>query len=126
MADQSRSGGFAIGSRNGNDTRPRTRHFPLEHFRVANDFNADGLGLHHRPVRLRMGERHAGTQDKTVKRSEINVMQIRNGKICLLRRSHRRFRVIPGKNFSPAEPQGFGASQARARQAEERYFLVFE
>ena len=61
MADERRGGGFAIGPGNRNNPRARARNFPLEHFRVADDFNPGGLGLHHRPVRLRMGERHTGT-----------------------------------------------------------------
>ena len=73
---QRRGGGFAIGSGNGHDARARTHNFPLEHFRVANDFNAGGFSFHHGPMRLRMGERNTWTQDKTIKRGKINPKQI--------------------------------------------------
>ena len=78
MRDQRRGGRFAVGAGDGDQRtwRARFRALAAEQFDVADDLDAGLARERRRPVRRRMGQRHAGRQHQRGDRRPVEVAQI--------------------------------------------------
>ena len=115
VPDQRRGSGFAIGSGNGHDARARTRNFPLEHFRIANDFNAGGFGLHHGPMRFRMGKRNTGLKTRLSSVAKSIPCRSETGKFAAFAAVTAASESSHAKTWAP--PSRKASAQARPERA---------
>ena len=100
-------GGFAVRAGDGDHFGRRARRFALadENLGVADDLNAVLAGELHRPMRLGMGERHAGRQYQRINRAPIRLVQIAKRQSSSPRRLAPALAIVPGQNLRPARQQ---------------------
>ena len=75
-----------------------------ENLGVADDLDAMRVGELHRPMRLGMGERHAGGQHQRIDRAPIRLVQIAKRQSRRLRRLASALAIVPGQNRKPRPP----------------------
>ena len=78
MRDQRRGRRFAVRAGDGDEGRsPGARFaFAAEQFDVADDLDSGGLRRLHRPMRLGMGQRHAGRENERIEAAPIRRREI--------------------------------------------------
>ena len=120
VGDQRRRRRFAVGAGDGDERRlgraaPRARGEQLD---IADHFDASGVSPLHRPVRLRVGQRHAGRQDQRGKAATSRRRQIdqRQPPPAFA----RRLAVVPGSHHRAAGDQRARRRQPGAAEAEQR------
>ena len=118
MGDQRRRRRLAVGAGDGDERRLRAMAPPLaaEQLDVADDLDAGGLGADHRPVRRRMGERHARRQHQRREALPVGDVQIddRRCRRRAPRRPHSRCR--PRRRPSPRRRQAPARWRGRSRR----------
>ncbi len=123
MPDQRCGGGFAVGACHRNNGRGASRlSCRLDHTReqldIADHFGTCFARTAHDSMRLRMGQGHAGTEDKGGHRRPRPLFpMLRHGAFS---GSHQasRFLVVPGKDRSASGLQRADRREPRTRQAE--------
>ena len=100
-------GGFAVRAGDGDHLGRCARRFALadENLGVADDLDAVLAGELHRPMRLGMGERHAGRQHQRIDGAPIRLVQIAKRQSSSPRRLAPALAVVPGQNLRPARQQ---------------------
>ena len=122
MGDQRRRRRFAVGAGDGDERRVR-RVMPAlaaEQFDVADHLDAGLVRERRRPMRRRMGERHAGRQHQRRDLAPIGVAQIGGRNAGRVGFRHARRVVVEGDDVGAAGEQRAGARQPRAAQPEHR------
>ena len=128
MRDQRRGRGLSVGAGDGDERCVRCMKLALaaEQFDVADHLDARLLRCNHRPVRLRMGQRHARRQHQHSKIRPRHVAQIGGRETGLCRFRELRWRVVAGDHFRPARLQRMTARKPRSAEAEHGNRLTLE
>ena len=120
MVGQRGCRGFSVRARDGDDGRNRPGPPPLAHenLGIPDDLDPMRMGELRGPVRLWMGERHAGGEDKRIHRAPIDGFQIDKRQPRSFRRLATLLAVVPGQNRSPAREQRAPRRQPRHSHSE--------
>ena len=97
---------------------------PEEQLDVADDLDAFGFRLLHRPVRNRMGQRHARRQDQAVEARPIGRCEVDDRDAPARRLLAARGIVVEGLDLRPAGDQRQRGGEARAAEPEQRNALA--
>ena len=95
-----------------------------EQLDVADDLDAGRARADHRPVRLRVGERHAGREHQRGEALPVGDAQILDRNAGAPRRRDRRRAVVPGGDTGAAGDQRQRGRAAALAEAEDRDVLV--
>ena len=100
-------GGFAVRASDGDHLCRGARSFALadENLGVADNLDAVLAGELHCPMRLGMGEWHAGRQRQRIDGAPIRLAQIAKRQSSSPRRLAPALAVVPGQNLRPARQQ---------------------
>ena len=120
VGDQRRRRRFAVGAGDGDQRRVGRARRALagEQFDVADHLDAGRLRPLDRPVRLRVGQRHAGRQQQGVEARPIGLAQIDQGKLGRL--GARGLAVVPRSDLRAAGDQRARGREPGAAEAEQR------
>ncbi len=126
MRGQRRGGRFAVGAGDGHQRTVGTMHRALaaEQFDIADDFDAFEMRALRRPVRRRVGQRHAGRQNKRGDIRPVDIGEVRGldaGGIGLLDLQRR---VVIGNDMGAARLQRPRGQKPRTAQPEDGDFFV--
>ncbi len=129
MRDQRRRRRFAVGAGDRDERairrmRPALAHEELD---IADDIDTGGMRKIDRPVRLRMGQRHAGRQHESAANA-LQSMPCRSAGPDALRRGlgDAVGIVVPGGDIGAAGDQRPGGGKPGTAEPEERDLLVLE
>ena len=122
MRDQRRGGRFAVGAGDGDEGRIRRKLRPLaaEQFDIADHRDAGLVGECDDPMRLGMGERHAGRQHQRRDLGPVDVAQIGGGNAGGIGLGDALRVIVERDDIGAAGEQRAGAHQPRAAQTEHR------
>ena len=121
MRDQGGGGRLAIGAGDADHRSLRRDLRPLqeEQLDVADHRDSCGLGLLHRPVRRRMGQRHAGREHESGKARPVGAGEIEDVEALGRRLVAARLVIVPASDPGPSGDQRARRREPRAAEAEE-------
>ena len=128
MGDQCGRGRFAVGAGDGDEGRMGRPSGALtgEKFDVADDWNAGLVRAPDRPVRLGMGQRHAGREHERLEGAPVGLGEIRHQIAVSGGAGARRLAVVPGRDLGAAFHERVQGRQARAAEPEHGHTLAAE
>ncbi len=121
MGDERGGRRFAIGAGDGDKRRawrPRAA-LPHEELDIADDRNPRIVRKVHRPMRLRMGQRHAGREHKHPEAAPVGVSEIDQRHALGFRALPCRGTIVPRGDLSAAGDKRVRRRQSRPAEAEE-------
>ena len=120
MRDQRRGGRFAVGAGDHDERSVRRMGAPLaaEQLDVADDLDRHGAGEPDRPVRRRMGERHAGRKHQRRDLRPVELAQVGGRNAGAGRILDAGGAVVPAHHVGAAGEQRAGGDQAGTAEAE--------
>ena len=128
MGDQRRRRRFAVGAgdRDEGSVRRKQSALAAEQFDIADDLDGDGFRQNNRPMRLGMGQRHAGRQNERRERAPIGGGKIDDRNARCARARSCACVVVPGRHLRAASAKRVRGREAGASEPEQRDLAGFE